>query len=970
MSSAGRDGDGNGSDGSSTRSLGEISEEETLRVGSLIGYTTNPTISEAIRRYDELWMPLISDLTVGSNLQMVLPPIDIEWVWFCHTLNPVSYRQYCESRFSKLIGKPAIFNEENEEYALTRCRDIWISRYPSESFENELGSDESASCVTNEELLSQVLKLRNLYTKFAEPYMLETVYLIAARKRYKRFLYLMQRFSYGCGRLVPASDILLMWVNHQSYPMVYEADTREMEGDMGKVAVVWEEVNEEEVEETKKLWVKTFDQPYETAGGETNGGAAKVKPPVHWEVADDDVNVRYKSMLPRFLLEVCVFVKLDSKTKAMQGNKSCEFLRLRTVRCHRELKIDKQVSTFPLESWHKAWHLYCEFGTRGVVLDLRVTVVVAVSKEVTDDSGAMISDVILRMNQYHPQEGRWLSRTVLDHAGRECFVVRMRVGDGFWRRGAETPTAVKWEDRITEIREGSWSYVAGSIGRAPAKVVGTATPIEPSEQWNASWKFSTGDELMIHWEASTSQSGLRCHLKTETSSGTTVKLLVGRKMQYQRRNTGSRNKEYEENTNIVEADQLEGEGEEDGFMTLVRFSEDNPIGKATALLNWKLLVVEFSPEEDAVFVLLLCISILRSVSEMRKEDVGNLLIRRRLKEARLGDRDWASVILHPSSCSPSISSPHLQLWYCNAKAVMASDDNSRLPTSSYSLVEGGDKLFKRGLISFLSYDNQTIHSMIFQTCNNVGNQTSCLSNIQARLGKLDNNNPTSILKAALEATLNEARLAIDMVTKFNTLSVSLREQIAIQDCKELLDFSVSELAWSLAEMNKIRAGSRSVHTEGNLKAWLSAALSNQDTCLEGFEGTDRRLARFIKGSLAEKHTTTKNKPNPTLNVPKWMTEGDKDLLVSDLNGMHVDAVVALDGTGRYNTIAQAIYEAPSYSNRRNYGPGGSLSGRVQWPGYHKIRDASAANFFTVGRFIDGMSWLPSTGITFTVGLSN
>lgn len=26
---------------------------------------------------------------------------------------------------------------------------------------------------------------------------------------------------------------------------------------------------------------------------------------------------------------------------------------------------------------------------------------------------------------------------------------------------------MKWEDRIIEIREGSWSYVAGSIGRAP-----------------------------------------------------------------------------------------------------------------------------------------------------------------------------------------------------------------------------------------------------------------------------------------------------------------------------------------------------------------------------------------------------------------------------------------------------------------------------------------------------------------------
>lgn len=32
-----------------------------------------------------------------------------------------------------------------------------------------------------------------------------------------------------------------------------------------------------------------------------------------------------------------------------------------------------------------------------------------VPDRVTDDSGAMISDEILRMNHYRPQEGRWLS---------------------------------------------------------------------------------------------------------------------------------------------------------------------------------------------------------------------------------------------------------------------------------------------------------------------------------------------------------------------------------------------------------------------------------------------------------------------------------------------------------------------------------------------------------------------------------
>lgn len=45
---------------------------------------------DRICRYDELWMPLICDLTVGSTPARILPPFDIEWVWFCHTLNPVS----------------------------------------------------------------------------------------------------------------------------------------------------------------------------------------------------------------------------------------------------------------------------------------------------------------------------------------------------------------------------------------------------------------------------------------------------------------------------------------------------------------------------------------------------------------------------------------------------------------------------------------------------------------------------------------------------------------------------------------------------------------------------------------------------------------------------------------------------------------------------------------------------------------
>ncbi|OMP03240.1 hypothetical protein COLO4_10557 [Corchorus olitorius] len=720
-----------------TRSLSELSENDTIRFGvdlvaaarRNIGFLRSvhesqwlhqrATIVEAIRRYDEVWMPLISDLTVlGSKPPMVLPPFDVEWVWFCHTLNPVDYRKYCESRFSKLIGKPAIFNEENEEYALMRCREIWVQRFPSEPFENEVESDSQDSTIINEQLFNEVLqKQKFLHSKFSEPYLYELVYLIAAKQRYRGFLFMMQKFGDDCHRFVPALDILLMLLTHQSYPTVYAEDLKDMWDEMGKVVRLWETVKEKEVEETKKLWERTFDQPYEKAGGGITVELEKVnlsKPPIYWEVSDVDVNTKYKSMIPRFLLEVCVYARLNSRVKATNRDTKHNFLRLRMVRCHRELKLDKPLDNISHDSsWQKAWHLYCEFGTRGIMVELRgrggrcfkgsklldsiafnwndllrapsislsreidqVRLVASITPpvqapyllkcvpdRVTDDSGAMISDVILKLNNYRPQKGRWLSRTVLDHAGRDCFVVRIRVGGGFWRRGAETPSAVNWEDRIIEIREGSWSYVAGSIGRAPGNILKTS-------YWN--YVF-----YMLWNLISTLILSL-----LSSSTEKVVMLLRGRKMQYQDKSNDKETEDYE-----------------DGFVTLVRYTEENPTGKATALMNWKLLVVELLPEEDAVFVLLLCVSILRTVSEMRKEDVGSLLIRRRLKEAKLGARDWGSVLLHPSSLSNN--SPYLQPWYWNANKVMAqNEDNSltRQPAANYSPVEGGDLLYKRGII--------------------------------------------------------------------------------------------------------------------------------------------------------------------------------------------------------------------------------------------------------------------------------
>ncbi|WVZ71204.1 hypothetical protein U9M48_019819 [Paspalum notatum var. saurae] len=689
----------------------------------------------SVRRYEDLWLPLAAREGGGGGGEapMLVPPPDVQLVWLCHCFNHESYSAYCLSRFGRLIDRPCILDAENEEYAEDHCRDIWAAHYPSEPFDldnneiDESSIDGIACDNANSEIMETIRRYSGLAARFASPFVEEGVYHVAARQRYVHFLDLIKKVvctTQEHTQLVPSLDILLMWLAHQSFPASYAMDMVKMSimDNVAKVVVDYGEVaSDEAVERTRALWEDAYDEPYDMAGSEVDAGAVSTaKEAFYWAPAasEVDANRLYKNLQPRFLMEVYVFLKGEFDKE----DKNKVFLRLRAHRCHRSLKLNKSMSNLSCKNWQKTWHLYCEFATRGIFIEVRRTtrgcfrnskfltnisfswsdilhekalavtgqlddrmrvmasitppvqapyLLKCVPDRVTDDGGAMISDVILRMRNYRPQEGRWLTRTVLDHGGRECFVIRMRIGRGIWRRGAETPMAVKWEDRSIEVREGSWSYIAStsSIGYAPEKVVGTATAMKDQQENKVIWSFSTGDILTVHLGEPSFQ------LKNE-SSGEEAELLVGRELNYRVNTDGALSNHNEEQ-----------------FLTLVRKSPDHHGGRATVLLNWKLLAVEFLPEEDAVFVLLLCMVIARTITEIRREDIAGLLVRRRIGEARAGQRDWGSVML-PGSLSPD---PHLQPWYRNAGQVLSSAERGPV-LAKYSPADGKDLLYRQALI--------------------------------------------------------------------------------------------------------------------------------------------------------------------------------------------------------------------------------------------------------------------------------
>lgn len=62
-------------------------------------------------RYERFWLPLVADALkfdalLNSNSRgskSLLPPIDVQWIWLCHCLNPVgkTFANWCQKSFSR-----------------------------------------------------------------------------------------------------------------------------------------------------------------------------------------------------------------------------------------------------------------------------------------------------------------------------------------------------------------------------------------------------------------------------------------------------------------------------------------------------------------------------------------------------------------------------------------------------------------------------------------------------------------------------------------------------------------------------------------------------------------------------------------------------------------------------------------------------------------------------------------------------
>jgi pectinesterase len=175
----------------------------------------------------------------------------------------------------------------------------------------------------------------------------------------------------------------------------------------------------------------------------------------------------------------------------------------------------------------------------------------------------------------------------------------------------------------------------------------------------------------------------------------------------------------------------------------------------------------------------------------------------------------------------------------------------------------------------------------------------------------------------------------------------VRDRLALSDCVELFGGTLRLLGAAAAELSAACDSRTAEESVAGVRTALSAALTNQYTCLDGFAGPsaseDGRVRPFVQGriyhvahlvsnSLAmlrrlpsqrrhrglreeEKEAVLEGYGRVRRGFPAWVSAGDRRRL-QQAAGVAANAVVAKDGTGDFTTVSEAVAAAPNNSEAR------------------------------------------------------
>ncbi|KAH6783101.1 Plant invertase/pectin methylesterase inhibitor superfamily protein [Perilla frutescens var. hirtella] len=128
------------------------------------------------------------------------------------------------------------------------------------------------------------------------------------------------------------------------------------------------------------------------------------------------------------------------------------------------------------------------------------------------------------------------------------------------------------------------------------------------------------------------------------------------------------------------------------------------------------------------------------------------------------------------------------------------------------------------------------------SCSTTTYPTLCYSSLSSHASAIQQNLKL-LANAALTVSLDTAiSTSADMVKLSHRAGMTPREVGAMRDCVEELSHTVDQLRKSMAEMKQMK-GSNLAMMINDVQTWVSAALTDEDTCMDGFAG------KYMNGSV-------------------------------------------------------------------------------------------------------------------------
>ncbi|KAL5698593.1 pectinesterase [Ranunculus cassubicifolius] len=212
---------------------------------------------------------------------------------------------------------------------------------------------------------------------------------------------------------------------------------------------------------------------------------------------------------------------------------------------------------------------------------------------------------------------------------------------------------------------------------------------------------------------------------------------------------------------------------------------------------------------------------------------------------------------------------------------------------------------------------------------------SCLTSLSSSVNGSTKLTPVQLIKLAMDVALQELSKLSNVPDTLMSRTNDPLAKKALENCKYLFQDSVDQLNASIASMD---VGSLdlllSATTIDNVKTWISTAITNQETCLDGLDEPQKKdLLEEMKKVMQISTEFTSNslaivskimKVLKDLNIPShrkllaigsgreqqsefptWVNSADRRLLQAG-NKPIADITVAKDGTGDYTTIRDAV----------------------------------------------------------------